>query len=200
MNFDNVKKNLEACGYEVHCFATAAEAADAINRELDQTSVAFGGSKTADDMGLYEKLGTHNEVIWHWRVPEGKTANEIRKEAEKARVYISSVNGLSENGEIINIDGTGNRLEGTIYGHEKVIFVVGRNKIRPDFEKALYRARNVAGPLNAKRFGVKTPCVTGGHCYDCKSPQRICNALLVLWRAPKGSKYEVCLIDEDLGY
>lgn len=202
MNFDKVSEALRKKGYEVHTFATAAEAAEFVDGQIDGTSVAFGGSKTVEAMGLYDRLGAHNRVLWHWRLPEGKTADDLRREAIGADVYISGVNGLAETGEIINIDGTGNRVAATIYGHSRVIFVAGRNKIAPDCEKAYWRARNIAAPKNAVRFHVKTPCAANGgdRCYDCSSPERICRALSVLWMAPKGCSYEVILIDEDLGY
>ena len=87
------------------------------------------------------------------------------------------------------------------YGHKKVYLVVGENKIAKDYESALYRARNIAAPLNAKRLGVKTPCaVKGDRCYDCKSPERICRGLSVLWGKPMTGEFEVLLIHENLGY
>ena len=101
---------------------------------------------------------------------------------------------------IINIDGTGNRVASTIYGHEVLYLVVGINKIAPDYDQALWRARNIAAPLNAKRLGCKTPCVTAGHCCDCASPDRICRALSVLWCKPGGiGRAEVVLVNEELG-
>ena len=116
-------------------------------------------------------------------------------------IYLTSANGVAETGEIINIDGTGNRVSSTLYGHKKVYFVIGINKIAPDYEKALWRARNIASPKNAQRIGVDTPCaVKGDKCYDCKSPQRICNALVVLWRKPKAFQAEVVIVGEELGY
>ena len=124
------------------------------------------------------------------------------EEAARAQVYLSSVNGLAETGEIINIDGTGNRVSATIYGHEAVYLIVGRNKIAPDYEAALWRARNIAGPKNARRLNRKTPCaVKADRCYDCSSPDRICNALAVFWRKPGGiAHFEVVLVDEELGF
>ena len=118
-----------------------------------------------------------------------------------AQVYITSVNGLAETGELINIDGAGNRVAGTLFGHEKVYFVVGRNKLAPTYDQALWRARNIAAPKNAQRLKCKTPCaVKGDRCYDCKSPDRICRGLVVLWEAMMGMEMEVVLVDEDLGY
>ena len=107
-----------------------------------------------------------------------------------------------ETGELINIDGTGNRVASTIFGHEEVYFIVGINKLAPDYDAALWRARNVASPKNARRLGKKTPCaVRGDKCYDCKSPERICRALAVLWERPTGiGRAEVVLVNEPLGY
>ena len=201
MDLQAVKANLEAKGYRVSCFDSAKAAAAYLNGQIDGVTVGFGGSVTVQELGLYEMLGEHNTVVWHWRVPEGRTADELRREAASAEVYVSSVNGLAETGEIVNIDGSGNRVASTIYGHKKVWFIVGENKLAPDLEGALHRARNVAAPKNAQRLGVKTPCAErGDKCYDCHSPARICRALSVLWEAPRGSEYEVVLIGEDLGY
>ena len=118
------------------------------------------------------------------------------------QVYISSVNGLAETGEIINIDGNGNRVASTLFGHETVYLVVGSNKLAPDYESALWRARNIAAPKNAQRLNRKTPCaVKGDRCYDCSSPDRICRALVVLWGKPNTvKKMEILLVDEALGY
>ena len=193
--FDTVKKNLEARGFSVRTFATAAEAAAYLNEAIDGKTVGFGGSVTLQDMGLYELLGSHNEVHWHW-----VNGPEERKAAMGTQVYLSSANGLAETGEIINIDGSGNRVASTLYGHEKVYLVIGRNKLAPTYDEALWRARNIASPKNAQRLGRKTPCaVKGDRCYDCKSPERICRGLVVLWGPMMGMETEVILVDEDLG-
>ena len=88
----------------------------------------------------------------------------------------------------------------TLYGHQKVYFVIGTNKIAPDYDAALWRARNIAAPLNARRLERKTPCVKAGRCMNCSSPERICRGLVVLWEAISGMKMEVVLIDEELGF
>ncbi|MBB5182746.1 lactate utilization protein [Catenisphaera adipataccumulans] len=199
-SFDKVKKALEAKGYQVKCFDTAKEAADALDAEIDQKTVGFGGSVTLDAMGLYERLQPHNEVYWHWRIPEGQTAEDMRKAAAQTELYICSANGLSEDGMIINIDGYGNRIASTLYGHQKVIFVIGENKLAPTFDEALARARNIAAPKNAQRLHKKTPCSVLDKCADCQSPERICRILNVLWDKPTSTDYEVILIHEDLGY
>ena len=194
MDFTMLKENLEKKGFAVSCFATGAEATAYLLEELKDKVVAFGGSMTLRELGLYEKLTEQNKTLWHWM-------GDTTEQAKEAEVYLSSVNGLAETGEIINIDGHCNRVSGTLYGHKKVYFVVGRNKIAPDFHSALHRARNIAAPLNARRLGKNTPCATGElRCHDCQSPERICRALTVLWTKPTSCPYEVVLIDEDLGY
>ena len=198
-DFSRVKQNLEARGFRVSVFATAAEAADYLDSAIDNTSVGFGGSVTLEQMGLYERLERHDRVNWHWRpTVDGADARQAAMTAEH---YITSVNGLAETGELINIDGSGNRVASTLYGHKKVWFVVGRNKLAPTYEEALWRARNIAAPKNAQRLKRKTPCaVKADHCYDCKSPERICRGLVVLWEAIGSMEMEVVLVDEALGY
>ena len=201
MDFTKVKSALEARGFKVSAFPTAAEAARYLNGQIDGVSVSFGGSVTLEQMGLFESLGQHNEVLSHWHVPAGKDPAEIRAKAMTTEVYLTSANGLAETGEIVNIDGTGNRVSGMLFGHKKVYFVVGRNNLAPDSDGALWRARNIAAPKNAQRLGTRTPCAArGDRCYDCKSPQRICRGLVVLWEAMKGCETEVVLVDEELGY
>ena len=195
MSFESVKKNLESRGFSVKTFATAGEAAAYLDSAIDGASVGFGGSMTWKEMGLYERLESHNEVCWHW-----VNGPEDRMKAMNTQVYVTSANGLAETGEIINIDGSGNRGASTLYGHKKVYFVIGRNKLAPTYEEALWRARNIASPKNAQRLGVKTPCaIQGDRCYDCKSPDRICRGLVVLWGPMIGMETEVILVDEDLG-
>lgn len=201
MDLNTICKNLKERGYAVTCFESAKEAADYLDAEIDGTTVGFGGSVTLAEMGLYERLSAHNDVRWHNRIPEGSTDRQMRDAARNTEIYITSANGVAETGEIINIDATGNRVAESLYGHRKVYFVIGANKIVPDCDSALYRARNIAGPLNARRLGKKTPCaVKADRCYDCKSPDRICRGLVVLWEMPFGCDYEIILVNENLGY
>lgn len=197
-DFSAVKKNLKARGFRVNTFETAQAAADYLNEAIDGVSVGFGGSITLDQMGLYERLASHNSTVWHWKTDDQSAA---RQQAMTADMYITSVNGLAETGELINIDGVGNRVGATLFGHKKVWFVAGRNKLAPTYDEALWRARNIAAPKNAQRLQKKTPCaVKGDRCYDCKSPDRICRGLVVLWEAMAGTEMEVVLIDEELGF
>ncbi len=195
-NFDTVKKNLEDRGYAVRVFSTGAEAAAYLDGVIDGKTVGFGGSLTLEQLGLYDALAKHNTVVWHWK----QEAGPARREAMFTQVYLTSANGLAETGEILNIDGIGNRVAATLFGHEKVYFVIGRNKVAPTYEEALWRTRNIASPKNARRLGKKTPCaVKGDRCYDCKSPERICRGLVTLWGPMMGMETEILLVDEDLG-
>jgi len=194
MNLEKTIKNLEQRGYTVKHFATGAEAADYLAAELEGKTVGIGGSQTVDQIGLYDKLDA-SLVAWHWKVP----GMDTYKAAAFTQAFITGANAISEDGEILNIDGRGNRLAGQIFGHEKVYIVSSVSKICEDFNAALYRARNTAAIENGKRFDFKAPCKVDGQCHDCRSPERICNALLVLWGPMMGMSAEVVLIDEKLG-
>lgn len=201
MQFDEVKRNLEARGYAVSCFPDARQAMDYLDAQIDGKTVGLGGSVTLEQLGAYERLSTHNAVHWHHRLSEGQSHMDVRAAANAAEVYVSSVNALARTGEIVNIDHICNRVAAISYGPKKVYLAVGRNKLAESEADALYRARNIAGPLNAKRLNRKTPCaVRADRCYDCDSPDRICRGLSVLWRRPAMSDIEILLIDEDLGY
>ena len=197
MDVEKTIRNLKLRGYGVRHFATGEEAAAYLDAQIDGTTVGIGGCMTAKELGLYDRLAAHNEVFWHWIVP----GQETIEKANAAAVYISSANAMTEGGEILNIDGNGNRLAGQVYGRKRLFIVAGTNKICPDFESALSRARNVAATRNALRFEAKkTPCKLDGKCHDCRSADRICNALLVLWAPMGGMTSEIILIDEELGY
>lgn len=197
-DLEKTGKNLENRGFRVHRFASGTEAAEFLVQTLHGTSIGIGGSVTIDTLGVYDRLCESNEVIWHWK----NHAPETRERAGKAETYLCSANGVSENGETVNIDGFGNRVAGTIYGPERVFLVVGRNKIAPDLNGAIDRARNIAAPLNARRLNRHTPCAVGEpRCRDCRSPEKICGVMTVFFMPPTSIKeFHVILVDEDLGY
>jgi len=195
MDLEKTTRNLEARGFRVSFFAGGEEAAAYIAGQTEGKTVGIGGSKTIEALGLYELLAGRNTVYWHWKTP----GRETLLKAAGADVYLSSANAISEDGEIFNIDGTGNRVAGTLFGHEKVWIVAGTNKIAPDFDAALKRARNEAAVQNCARLGKKTPCQADGRCHDCRSPERICRGLTVLWAPMGGMETEVVLIGESLG-
>ena len=190
-------KNLQGRGFAVSYFETGAEAVDYLTREIRGTTVGMGGSKTLDQLGLYEALSRENQVTWHML----DIRMEVMRRANAARVYLSSANAVSQTGEVLVIDGRGNRISALTFDKDAVYFVVGVNKLAETMEAALERARNVAAPRNAARLERKTPCAVTGRCADCRSPERICRGLLVLWEALGGvGRTEIVLVNEELGY
>ena len=135
-DIEKLRKNLEDRGIQSSYFATAQAAADYLDRKINGTTVGIGGSMTIKTMGLYSRLSAHNQVVWHW---EGGSLEE----AAKTEVYLTSVNGVAETGELINIDGNCNRIASTVYGHKSVYFVVGINKIEADYDRALWRGQRM---------------------------------------------------------
>ncbi len=197
MDFEKLQKSFAKKGCTVSRFSTAAQAVRHIADELAGMTVGIGGSMSVEETGLYDLLAERSTVYWHLL----EKTDEVMLAACEAPVYITSANAVSEDGCIVNIDGRGNRLAGTLLKKDKVIFLVGANKITADLSSAIERARNVAAPKNAARLGFKTPCAVTGHCHDCASPERICSALLVLWQKPVWAReMELVVVDESLGY
>ena len=198
MDLQRTMENLKKRGFEVSYFETRSDAADYLVGSIKDTTVGIGGSKTVQALDIYDRLCEKNTVLWHWA--EGAAPDAALRATNEAKVYLSSANAVAETGEIINIDGRGNRVAATIYNKEKVYIIIGTNKIAENFDAALWRARNVAAPLNAKRFGKTTPCTKLDKCADCMSPERICAALVVLWGPTVGvDSVEVVIINEELG-
>lgn len=199
MDVERAMDSLKREGFAVRYFETGAEAADYLADSLSGKTVGIGGSVTIEQLGVYERLVENNTVYWHWIADD----KETRLFASRAQVYLTSANAIAETGEIVNIDGAGNRIAATLYYHERVVFVAGVNKLAPDLESAMFRARNVAAPLNARRLKRKTPCALAKEmkCYDCSSKERICCGVATLLRPMMSvGVTEVVLVGEELGY
>ena len=198
MQIDKAVKNLKNRGFAVSRFACKEDARDYLERKFSGCVIGLGDSATLISMRLSEALSKNNDV---WE-PETQFAPETQKEAMQTDIYITSANAVAETGEILNIDGSGNRVASTLFGKKEVYFVIGTNKFAESYDNALWRARNIAAPKNAQRLGLKTPCAKNGdRCYDCKSPERICNGLVVLWgKMMSADRMEVVIVDEELGY
>ncbi len=196
---EQVKTALERRGFQVKCFETAQQARDYLLGAISpRHTVGFGGSMTLKEMGLEEALRERgNPVYWHWTAEDKE---EAQRKAAFADVYLTSANALTRSGQIINMDGHGNRVAATLHGPGRVIFVVGRNKICENYDDAIRRLKTVVCPANARRMNLRTPCVSTGVCTDCDSRQRICNATVVLEHRMMGYQMEVVLVDEELGY
>jgi len=188
----------------------ASSKKDAIDMVLGliplDAKVGVGGSVTIRELGLIEALTKReNRVVHHW-LPDMPLSDWLpfMMEAHNADVFLCSSNAITEDGKLVNIDSTGNRVSSMIFGPKKVIVVAGKNKIVKDVDEGLKRLKRVAGPLNAKRHNlVELPCVTTGVCTDCDSPKRICRAITIMERAPnrvRGPNITVVLVAEKLGF
>ena len=200
-------KSLKKHGFEVFHFNTKKEAVDKIMEIIPlKAVVGIGGSITLRELDLPEKLRKRgNKTEDHWFAREQKETSseeilEVRKNQINSDVFITSTNAITEKGELVNIDGGGQRVAAMIFGPKKVIVVVGINKITKDLEEGLWRARNIAAPINAKRLNKNTPCVATGICNDCDSPDRMCGVTTILHRNMRYTPLTIILIDEDLGY
>lgn len=207
MDLEKTIKNLRARGTEVQHFATGAEAAEYLLSQIHGKTVGISGSMTIEQIDLYDRLCADNQVAWHWKeggVQFGQVDGEdnVYARAAKAEVYLCSANAISEDGEIVNIDGVGNRISAMTYGPGKTIYVVAStNKICPDLESAIWRVRNVAAPKRAGSMPGKRPCTVTKSCADCRSPERMCRAMMIMFGKMVGmEKLEVVLVDEPLGY
>lgn len=207
MNLEKTIKSLEQKLYTVRCFETHKEAADYLDAQIDGKVVGFGDSRTIIDMKLYDKLSKHNTVYDPNQSVDNNGFLEIAKKCLTTDIYLTSVNAMAETGEMVNIDGTGNRVAGSLFGHEKIYFVVSTNKIEKSLDEAVFRARNVAAPKNSLKYDLPTPCVinykkTGElKCFDCRRPERICNGIITYMRKMNDIEdVEVILINEEMGF
>jgi hypothetical protein len=196
---DMLKKN----GFKAECVATADEAKQKIKALIPKgASVGRTGSMTISNMGIYEELAAEGYAILDPYAAEisPDESVELRKKVMTADVLLASSNAVTMDGKLVNVDGTGNRVAGMIFGPKKVIIAVGKNKIVDDVEGALQRIKNVAAPMNALRLNAKTPCTKTGRCTDCSSTERICNVTVIIDRCPSKTQIHVIIIREDAGF
>lgn len=158
--------------------------------------IGMGNSLTLDALGIKKIWKKQTSAIYQ-HAPDSSESET--KKALLADVYLTSANAISCDGQIINIDGTGNRTAATCYGPKHVIYVIGKNKITPSLEEAIKRARNTAAVKNAKRYNRKTPCTITGKCEDCLSPECICGIMTIHRKQPYGLKITVILVNEEAG-
>ena len=182
-----------------------ANSADAIKQvqELipEGSSITWGGSLTIREMGLTAALKAGNYQVFDRDEIKTQTEKvEIYRKAFSCDYYLTSANAITEDGLIVNIDGSGNRVAAITWGPEHVIFVVGLNKVCHDLEAAMSRARHLAAPVNATRIGCKTPCQVDGICHSCHSTECICNYLHVMRNSYPAGRHTVILVGEEWGY
>lgn len=162
------------------------------------SSVTMGGCMSAHEIGLVEALKKGNYSFIDR--DEYKDKRKAMLMAYDADVYLASANAMTEDGVLVNIDGNSNRVSAIAQGPKKVVFIVGMNKVCSDLDAAMKRARNVAAPINAQRFGLNTPCSKLGTCMDCKSPDTICCQFLITRYSRHEGRIHVILVGEDLGF
>jgi L-lactate utilization protein LutB len=196
-------KNLRDHAFDAHFFKTRAAAKDAILGMVDtHETFGFGGSDTTRAIGLVEALSARGKTIYdHWvKGHDLEQDIDIRKQQMTADCFFTSANAIAATGEVINVDGVGNRTNAMCFGPKKVVVVAGMNKVRPTLETALARVREVAGPMRAKSLDMPTPCAKTGVCIDCNVPQRICRITVIMHRRPALTDVSVVLVGEELGF
>lgn len=161
-------------------------------------SVGMGGAMSAHEIGLVDAVKKGNYNFIDRDAAEDKRAAML--ETYDADVFLASTNAMTEDGILVNIDGNSNRVSAIAQGPKKVVFIVGMNKVCKDLDGAMKRARNVAAPINAQRFGLSTPCAKTGACMDCKSPDTICCQFLITRYSRHKDRIHVILVNDNLGF
>ena len=195
-------KNLRSRHYDAYFCETKADAlAKALELIPKGATVGWGGAMSAKQIGLLDAVnaGDYNAI------DRDKTSTpEERKKAMKscllADVFITGANALSLDGQMVNIDGVGNRVAAIVYGPESILVIAGMNKVMDTLEAAVIRARTIAAPMNKQRFPHQTPCEITGACGDCKSEGCICNQILITRNSKPAGRIKVILVGEDLGF
>jgi hypothetical protein len=196
-------ENLKKHGFDAHFVATSEDARELVlNMASSYQTFGFGGSDTTRALGLLEELKAKGKTIHdHWQKDLSKEEDlDIRLNQGRCDCFFCSANAISITGEVVNVDGIGNRTNAMCFGPKKVVVIAGMNKVTQDLESALKRVRDIAGPMRAKSLGMDTPCAETGICNDCNSPQRICRITTILHRKPMLTDITVILVNEALGF
>jgi L-lactate utilization protein LutB len=204
---EDVKKALESNNFEVFVAKNTDEAKKIVLEDIiprtEAKSVSWGGSMTYLATGIYESLKNSKDFKVLDTFDKNCSPVEIlerRRQALLMDLFITGTNAVTETGMLVNLDMYGNRVAAITFGPKHVIILVGRNKIVPDVDDAMFRVKNYAAPVNAIRLGKKVPCATTSYCDECNSADRICNTWTITEKSfPKG-RVKVVLINEDLGF
>jgi len=197
-----VMKNLKSRHFDAYyCDTKEAALEKALELIPQGCSVGWGGAMSAQQIGLLDavKAGPY-QAIDRDKATTPQERVKIMKQAMLADVFITGTNALSLDGQMVNIDGNGNRVAAIVYGPDSVIVIAGMNKVADTLEAAMIRARTVAAPMNMQRFSLQTPCKITGVCADCKSPDSICNQMLVTRNSKPAGRIKVILVGEELGF
>jgi len=196
---EKVIRGLESRNMEGYYAETKEEALKkALELIPEGSSIGMGGCMSAIEIGLADALKTEKyNFIDRDRMEDKRKAMLDTYDAD---FFISSANAMTDDGILINVDGNSNRVSAICQGPKQVIFIVGMNKVCPDTDTAMKRARNVAAPVNAQRFGLSTPCSKTGSCMDCKSPDTICCQILITRFSRHKGRIKVILVNDNLGF
>lgn len=195
-------KNLKSRHFDAYYCADKAQALEqALSLIPEGATIGWGGSATAVEIGLMDAVrGGMYRPIDRDKADTPQERERLMKQSLTAEVFITGANALSLDGQMVNIDGTGNRLGAICYGPETVLVIAGMNKVEADLNAAIHRARTVAAPTNKQRFPMQTPCETTGACADCKGEPCICNQILVTRNCRPAGRIKFILVGEDLGF
>ncbi|MEG1547859.1 MAG: lactate utilization protein [Clostridia bacterium] len=200
-NYAQYVSLLEKRAYTVHTAQNGAQAKVIALDIIGNGSVGFGGSMTVANLNIYEELKARGGTAFKHMTSIGEPEWQPDRDALRADYYLCSTNAITMHGELVNIDGTGNRIAGMIFGPHRVILIIGKNKLAADIPAAIDRIKSIACPLNARRLGYNTPCAITGKCGNCSAPQRICRVTSIIEYPPKHiEQFHLILVDEELGY
>ena len=206
MRLADLKTALESNNFDVY-LAENKEAAcktvlEDIIPKLNPQTISWGGSMTVIASGLYHQLRENPDLEVLDTLDKKVPAEEMmerRRQALLVDLFITGTNAITESGQLVNLDMTGNRIGALTFGPKWVILLVGRNKIVADLDEAMFRIKNYAAPVNSMRLDKKTPCVKTSYCQECKSPDRICNTWTITEKTFPKKRVKVVVINEDLG-
>ena len=195
-------KNLQSRHFDAHYCATKEEALEKALSLIPQgATVGWGGATSAQQIGLFEALHQGNyRPIDRDLCQTFEERQQAMLDATRADVFVTGANALSLDGQMVNIDGVGNRVSAIIYGPKNVLVIAGMNKVEDNLEDAMNRARTVAAPINKQRFPGETPCITTGACGDCKSENCICNQIVITRHCRPANRIRFILVGEELGF
>ena len=183
-----------------YCADSKSAVQKALSLIPEGSTVTWGGSESIKECGLMEALKDAPVTIWDRKDVKPEDMKAFYLKAFSANVYLMSSNAITLDGQLVNIDGTGNRIAALTYGPDRVILIVGMNKVCPDLESAITRVHNVAAPPNCMRLNIENPCTKDGICHNCLSPTKICNMLHVMHFNRFPGRIQVVLVGEQLGY
>ena len=200
---EKVVKALEKNNFQAHYAVNRTVAIEkALSLIPAGATIGVGGSWTLKELGIPEQLAKNGHTVYDHNIP-GLTMEEslaLRRKDLLSDVFLSGANAITLDGQLVNTDGSGNRVAAMSFGPKKVIVIVGVNKIVSDLDAAMERIETVAAPINNKRLDRPNPCTITGMCMDCQGSTRICNITSILHKRPPAIDFHVIVVGEELGF